>query len=107
MTIKAIALVASLSSLLLTGTVLAEEGNKQAPAPQGTSAPDSNAKAQNPPATKPTATTEEEVKTQSPGKSEETEQSKKSKTGDGSGVSTNRAATNPEVPAPNNTSKPD
>lgn len=81
------------------------ESNKQAPAPQGTEAPASNEKA-NSGASTGTSGTSEQMKTQSPGMSEDTDLSKSSKSGAGTGTSNNREATNPESPAPNNTVKP-
>lgn len=109
MTIHKIALFSALGLFALVAPVLAEdaEANKQSPAPQGTAAPASNAKADQGAATGTTAT-EEQKNNQAPGKSTETDLSKTAKDDPAnSGTSTNREASNPEVPAPNNTTRPE
>ena len=109
MSLKTLILTAALITGLSAAPSLAQQDaeiNKQSPAPQGTVAPESNAKA-NTGASTGTSGSEEQIKTQSPGKSEDTSLSEKSKEGPGTGTSANREATNPEAPAPNNTSRPD
>lgn len=107
MDLKTFSLVAALGVFVAVPAFAADaESNKQAPAPQGTVAPDSNAKAKTGSANG-TAASEEQMKSQSPGKSEETDLSKSSKSGEGSGVTTSREAANPQAPAPNNTSRPE
>ena len=109
MTMKHIALSSAIGLLAFVAPVLAEdaETNKQSPAPQGTQAPASNAKADQGAANGTTAT-DEQTNNQAPGKSAETDLSKTAKDDPAnSGTSTNREASNPEVPAPNNTTRPE
>ena len=72
---------ASLGLALLAGSALAveTENNRQSPAPQGTTPPDRNAKAQEPGVgdTNSTNKTKEDTNTQSPGNAEKTDLTKK------------------------------
>lgn len=107
MTTKMFALAAAMGVSMLAVPAVAQntESNRQAPAPQGTVAPQSNDKA-NTGASTGTAGSEEQMNNQTPGKAEPTDLSNKSKTGEATGTSSNREATNPEQPAPNNTVRP-
>jgi hypothetical protein len=109
MRVPKFAMPAALGLFALVTPVLAQdaETNKQSPAPQGTAAPASNDKADQG-AARGTTATEEQKNSQSPGKSVETDLSKKAKDDPANpGTSGNREASNPEVPAPNNTTRPE
>ncbi len=70
-------IAASLGLALVAGSALAveTENNRQSPAPQGTTPPDRNAKAQEPGNADSNATnkTKEDTNTQSPGNAEKTD----------------------------------
>ena len=77
-------IAASLGLALVAGSALAveTENNRQSPAPQGTTPPDRNAKAQEPSSadtnsTTSTNKTKEDTNTQSPGNAEKTDLTKK------------------------------
>jgi hypothetical protein len=74
-------IAASLGLVIMAGSALAveTENNRQSPAPQGTTPPDRNAKAQEPGSadSKATNTTKEDTNTQSPGNAEKTDLTKK------------------------------
>ena len=80
------------------------EANKQAPAPQGTTAPDSDAKAKVPNGTSGGVKedTKENTDVQSPGKSDATDASKKAEE-PGVVAPKSKEQTNTQVPAPANT----
>lgn len=80
------------------------ETNKQAPAPQGTVAPESNRKAQQPgPPPEAVAPSEEEANTQTPAKSEPTDLSRKSEQPAPVPGGNSTEERNTTAPAPNNT----
>lgn len=83
------------------------EGNKQSPAPQGTTAPDANAKAKVPNGTGAGVKedTKENTDVQSPGKSDATDASKKAEAA-GTVAPKSKEQSNTEVPAPANTQPP-
>ena len=83
------------------------ENNKQSPAPQGTTAPESNAKAKVPNNTSGGVKedTKENTDVQSPGKSDATEASKKAEE-PGVVAPKSKEQRNTEVPAPANTQPP-
>ena len=83
------------------------EANKQAPAPQGTTAPDSNAKAKVPNGAGAGVKedTKENTDVQSPGKSEATDASKKAEE-PGVVAPKSKEQANTQVPAPANTQPP-
>lgn len=81
MNFKTAALLTSLGLALSAGSAFAidTEDNKQSPAPQGTTPPERNAKAQEPGNAGSNATnkTKEDTNTQSPGNAEKTDLTKK------------------------------
>lgn len=106
MKISTAATLATLGLCLAASPVWAidSEANKQAPAPQGTTPPESNAKAKVPGAVSDGAT-KEEMNTQSPGNAEPTDLTKKAES-PGVVAPKSKEQKNTEVPAPNNTQAP-
>ena len=109
MKMSSAALYAVFALTLAATPVLAidAESNKQSPAPQGTTAPPSNAKAKVPNATSGGVKedTKENTDVQSPGKSDATEASKKAEEPGVVSPKTKEQG-NTEVPAPANTQPP-